>query len=156
MPAKFDKFSEFPKNEKFSCEYFVDLHRIVQSFGTYNFSGARKSLEHCGIKVDVFRRLLPANFEDLAILQYLEFGFPLGLYDNFELFPVLKNHSSSYEFFTHIDSFISNEVVNCGLTGPFCSAPLEQIMTSPSMTAIKNLIHDMLCLMPLLVIFHSI
>ena len=95
-------------------------------------------LEHNVINIDKFRELLPADFEDLSILQYLEFGFPIGLYDNYSLFPVLKNHSSSYSYFTHIDKFISKELLKTGLTGPFSSSPFDPVMTSPLMTAIKK------------------
>ena len=85
-----------------------------------------------------FRQLLPTDFNDLSILQYLEFGFPLGLIEDYVLQPVLKNHSSSYEYFTHVDKFISNELSNGGLTGPFSNSPFSQIMTSPLMTAVKK------------------
>ena len=59
----------FEKNLKFSSSYFIQLH------GRFNFSGSRVMLDHCKIKVEKFRELLPPEFEDLAVLQYLEYGF---------------------------------------------------------------------------------
>ena len=138
IPEAFDKPFKLPLDVSFSTHYFVNLHDLVQSFGTYNFSGARLRLEHSLINVDLFRKLIPRDYDDLSIFQYLEFGFPLGLAADFELCPVLKNHSSSYEYFSHIDNFISNELVFSGLTGPFCSSPFETVMTSPLMTATKK------------------
>ena len=101
------------------------------------------------IKVDVFGKLLPEHFDDLAVLQYLDFGFPLGLSEDSVLYPVLKNHSNSYEYLSHIDKFIYTELEFSGMIGPFYSAPFDPIMTSPLMTAVKKLY-----LMPHSVITH--
>ena len=49
-----------------------------------------------------------------------------------------KNHSSSYEYFTHIDKFISKELLAGGITGPFLTSLYNQIMVSPLMTAVKK------------------
>ena len=68
-------------------------------------------------------------------LQYLQFGFPLGLQEDFILQPVLKNHSSAYEYFTHVDKFVRNELEKGGMTGPFVTSPFVNIMVSPLMTA---------------------
>ena len=138
IPKKFEQPFVYNVNDINPCSYFVDLHRKVFDYGAYNYAGARVKLEHNVINVAKFRELLPVDFEDISILQYLEFGFPIGLNDDYSLFPVLKNHSSSYSFFTHIDKFISKELLKTGLTGPFSSSPFEPIMTSPLMTAIKK------------------
>ena len=128
----------FTKNSLFSSSYFIELFKKVVSHGNFNFNGARIKLKHCNIKVEKFRELLPPNFEDLALLQYLEFGFPLGLVDNFVLQPNLRNHSSSYDYFSHIDKFIENEISKVGLTGPLLCSPFSEVMVSPLMTAIKK------------------
>ena len=74
----------------------------------------------------------------MVICQYLEYGFPLGLSDDFILQPVLKNHSSSYEFYSHVDKFIGTELENGGMTGPFKTSPFQHIMISPLMTSPKK------------------
>ena len=74
----------FPINEEFDKNYFVSLHNKVISFGTYNYSGSRTKLGHSKINLSKFRELLPPYFSDLALLQYLEFGFPLGLVENWQ------------------------------------------------------------------------
>ena len=73
-----------------------------------------------------------------VVMQYLEFGFPLGLQEDFVLQPVSKNHYSSYEFYSHVDRFIGKELVKCGMTGPFATSPFNNIMISPLMTAPKK------------------
>ena len=128
----------FQENPLFGTNYYVELHNKVLLYDNYNYAGARISLLHNKIKVDKFRQLLTSDFDDLAILQYIEFGFPLGLVDNYLLQPVLKNHSSSYEYFTHIDNFVLTELEKGGLTGPFTNSTFSHIMTSPLMTSVKK------------------
>ena len=82
IPKKLDLPIEFFENSVFDRNYYVNLHDIVSSFGNYNYAGARIPLGHSKINVCKFRFLLPSNFEDLAILQYLEYGFPLGLIED--------------------------------------------------------------------------
>ena len=60
-----------PDNLRFSNEYFVKLHYDVASFGTYNHLGARICLQNTALKVQKFRNLLPDDYDDLAILQYI-------------------------------------------------------------------------------------
>ena len=91
-----DPVCSFPSDLKFSTDYYVNLHFKVASFQTYNHLGARISLNHSNINVNKFRELLPFNYDDKVILQFMEYGFPLGLKQDYMLKPVMKNHSSSY------------------------------------------------------------
>ena len=68
----------------------------------------------------------------------MEYGFPLGLIEDFILQPVLRNHSSSYEYYSHVDRFIAKELEKGGMTGPFLNSPFNQIMVSPLMTSVKK------------------
>ena len=68
----------------------------------------RHSWDVCAL--DMFRNLLPENYDDKVILQYLQFGFPLSLQADFMLKPVLKIQSSSYEFNSHVDKFVKTEL----------------------------------------------
>ena len=83
IPSKYDKPVVFNKNESFSSDYFVNLSVAVKQFGTYNHLGARIRLEHSKINVDNFRYFLGTDFDDLAILQFLKFGFPIGFIEDF-------------------------------------------------------------------------
>ena len=93
-------------------DYFVDLYVQVSQYETYNFNGARIPLCHSNVKVDKIRQYLPESFDNIAVIQYLEFGFPLGLIEDYILQPTLKNHTSSYVYYSHIDKFISTEISN--------------------------------------------
>ena len=83
IPQKYDLSPPFLKeSSEFSKQYFVNLHEKVASYGNYNYAGARNVLLHSKLRVDKFRQILPESFEDIAILKYMQFGFPIGLFDN--------------------------------------------------------------------------
>ena len=71
-------------------------------------------------------------------MQFLEFGFPLGLWTESYLVPCTNNHSSAYTFYSYIDEFVEKELESLGLTGPFEVEPFQSIMLSPLMTATKK------------------
>lgn len=129
--------SEIVPCEEFPTSYFLDLHEKVKQAGTYNYAGARVQLKHCKINVPKFRELL-IDHDDVEILQYLEFGFPLGLAQVFELESCMQNHSSALEYFSYIDAFFKKEVELHGVTGPFTTAPFLSTKVSPLMTANKK------------------
>ena len=84
------KSHNFTVNKEFDDNYFVSLYNMVASFNNYNFSGARVKLNHSKLNLSKFRDLLPSHYSDLGLLQYLEYGFPLGLVDNYKLQPSLN------------------------------------------------------------------
>ena len=121
---------------KFSKEYFLDLHNKVREYGTYNYAGAKVKLQHSNLNIELFRYHLQ-GYDDLEILSYLEYGFPIGLTQVFFLEPLTKNHSSAYEYFSFVDSFIAKGISLAECTGPWPEAPIDPVMVSPLMTADK-------------------
>ena len=127
------------ENKQFPMSYFVNLHNAVKTFGQHNYRGARIPLAHNNIKVDVFRSYLTKfKYPHSHILQFVEYGFPLGLWSEAFLEPSFKNHSSAYSYHTYVDNFIESELGKLGVTGPFESSPWESIMLSPLMTSHKK------------------
>ena len=125
------------EDEIFPATYFMDLHYKVRSAGTYNFAGARVELPHSKLNFDLFRHYL-ADYDDIEICQFLQFGFPLGLSQEVFLEPSLKNHQSAYCYYTFIDSFLHKEVSKLGVAGPLSHPPFKPTMLSPMMTSPKN------------------
>ena len=76
IPKKYDKTPVLCKNIDYPPEYFVSLHFCISSFNTYNHLGARMPLPHNKLKVDKFREFLPKDYDDLVILQYVEYSVP--------------------------------------------------------------------------------
>ena len=129
----------FEENIKYSKSYFVNLHLAVKAYETHNFLGARIPLEHNNINVKVFRFYLSRfDYPYIHLMQFVEFGFPLGLWPDICLVPCTNNHSSAYSYYSYIDEFVAKELKSLGLTGPFSNEPFEQIMLSPLMTAHKK------------------
>ena len=96
-------------------------------------------LPYNNIIVGKFRKLLTKfSYPHFHILQFVEFGFPLGLWTDAYLEPSTKNHSSAYSYYSFIDKFVESELVKLGLTGPFESSPFESLMISPMMTSHKK------------------
>ena len=129
--------SNLVQNKEFPPSYFVSLHNNVKSAGTYNYAGARVNLEHSKINIDKFRELL-VYYDDIGILQYLQYGFPLGLAQKFELSSSTQNHSSAYEYFTYIDQFLKKEIQLGSVTGPEIEPEFQCLKISPLMTAVKK------------------
>ena len=134
---------------RFTPTYYVALHNLAACAGrdgngfgypanTPNYRGARIPLAHTGLKISNWRRLLTGYGEDNELLQFMEFGFPLGLVDTPVLSACERNHGSSYQYFPHIDKFIAAEITRGGLTGPFTHPPWSNLMLSPMMTAPKK------------------
>ena len=133
----------FAGNVNFPPDYFVTLHQLVSCFnasyptGTPNYRGARIPLRHTKLNIQSWRQLL-VDYEDVDIVQFLEYGFPLGLSENPVLESSLQNHGSSYQYFNYIDEFISSGLGRCELTGPFKVPPFSWVHVSPLMTAPKK------------------
>ena len=134
--------------ERFDGDYFVSLHNIVSAAGmrgdgsvypeyTPNHLGARIKLAHTGLKPDRWRYHL-LGYEHAELVQFIEHGFPLGLGELPALESSTRNHGSSYGFYTHVDKFVTEELINGGLAGPFQKAPWWDSVVSPLMTAPKK------------------
>ena len=132
----------------FTADYFWALHNVVAAPGvrvdgsqypayTPNFLGARVKLKHIGMKPERWRYHLQ-GYENADIVQYLEYGFPLGLQDLPDLRSSQRNHGSAYSFYPHVDKFIAEEVVKGGIAGPFPKSPWWEAVISPMMTAPKK------------------
>ena len=134
LPGSSAKFIE---NEKFPPGHFINLHQKVRLSGTYNFAGARLDLHHSNLNSDVFRELLE-DYDDKEVCQFIQYGFPLSLAQEVFLEPALKNHKSSYSFFSYIDSFLQKELEKHGVAGPLPQPPFNPTMLSPMMTSPKN------------------
>ena len=134
---------------RFTPTYYVALHNLAASTGrdgngfwypanTPNYRGARIPLVHTGLNIKNWRKHLVGYGDGSELLQFMEFGFPLGLVDTPDLSPCERNHGSAYQYYPHIDKFITAEIIRGGLTGPFVSPPWPNMMLSPLMTAPKK------------------
>ena len=135
----------FHQNEAYPLNYFVCLHSLVSAptahypAFTPNYLGARIPLMHTGLNIPRWRYHL-TGYEGSDIIQYLTHGFPIGLSDNPPptLVSTLRNHGSSYQYYSHLDEFLSTGLEHCELAGPCSVPPFNEVHVSPLMTAIKK------------------
>lgn len=133
------------QNPSYPLDYFVGLHSLVSTptiqYPAYtpNFCGARIPLRHTCLNIARWRHHL-IGYEGADIVQYLQYGFPLGLSDNPTpvLVSTLRNHGSSYQYFPYWDEFLSTGLERCELAGPCSVPPFEAVHVSPLMTAVKK------------------
>ena len=139
---------DLPANKRFTPDYYIALHNITSAPGikadgtmytsfTPNHIGAQVKLTHVKLNIDRWRYHL-IGYQDVELIQFLEYGFPLGLSSQPELESCKRNHGSAYMWYGHVDKFISTEIGEDGVTGPFKMAPWWNTVTSPLMTAHKK------------------
>ena len=130
-------------NREYPVEYFVALHEAViapglhYGMGTPNYLGARIPLSHTGLNIQKWHELL-VDYPNREIVQFLEFGFPLGLQPNPVLESSLKNHSSSYQYYDFVDEFFRVGLERREVAGPCKVPPFPYVHVSPLMTAPKK------------------
>ena len=130
-------------HSRFDPGYFLSLNKLVSAPGhnypanTYNFRGARIPLVHTQLNIPKWKELL-ASYPKADIIEKLEFGFPIGIGPEPELEPTLKNHSSSYLYYSWVDKFCVKEISKCGMSGPLSTVPFSEYHVSPMMTAVKK------------------
>ena len=133
---------------QFTPDYFVALHNLTSAPGymgdgtaydafTPNHLGARIKLPHTKLRIERWRYHL-IGYENVELIQHLEYGFPLGLQSAPHLESSSRNHGSSYSWYGHVDKFICKEISKGGMTGPFELAPWWDTVVSPLMTAHKK------------------
>ena len=135
----------FADNDDFPLAYFVALHKLVASQGpsypvyTPNFRGARIPLQHTKLNIARWRHHL-VGYDEPEIVQFLEYGFPIGLPADPPpaLVSTLRNHGSSTQYYTYMDAFLSTGLERCELAGLSQVPPFSQVHVSPLMTAIKK------------------
>ena len=135
------------EHRKFDVTYFLNLHLRASApgqrgqyrweKGTPNYLGARIPLEHNTFNLQYWRQEL-IGYENIEVLQFLQFGFPLGIEKSPSLSPASANHGSAYQFYPWLDKFFASGLVKGGVTGPCGSAPFSDPMVSPLMTAAKK------------------
>ena len=65
---------------------------------------------------------IAVDYHDKMLLEYIKYGFPLGLSDNHEIrCNATSNHSSATQFPEAIDEYLTTETAHGALLGPFSS-----------------------------------
>ena len=135
------------EHKRFDAQYYISLYEQTAAAGvrgqykwpenTPNYIGARVPLVHTSFNLQRWRYHL-TGYHSPEIIQFLEYGFPLGLNQLPELSPALSNHGSAYQFYPWLDKFFSSGLLKGGVSGPCATVPFCDAMISPLMTADKK------------------
>ena len=110
----------------------VELHERVFASGLPNYRGLRIPLVS-KLNIPQWRSYL-SDYHDNVIVDYLEFGWPVGYdYEQFG-FPVsqLRNHSGATNYPRDLALYLDTELARQSVAGPFSSPPFSgRLAVSP-------------------------
>ena len=75
------------------------------------------------LNVEAWRKYVDNTTDERDLLQYVQYGFPLGYMGPATPTENIDNHQSADRFPTHVDNFIITEAEAGVLLGPFNSPP---------------------------------
>ena len=105
-----------------SLHDYTAIYDVVRSTGLPNCMAARVPI-HTTLKVDAWRRYIDVDTDESDLLQYVQFGFPLGYMGPTSPTENIDNHDSATRFPTHVDGFVAAEIGEGALLGPFGAPP---------------------------------
>ena len=103
-------------------QWAFDAHQAVASSNCFNYQGARIKVP-TELNINNWR-ILCANYEDQALLDYLEYGFPLCIdRNNFVHNVQVVNHQSAEQYPADIDAYFHKELKHQAIVGPCNNIP---------------------------------
>ena len=112
------------------------IFQAVTATGTFNHREARLRLPS-GLNIAKWRELL-AGYSDEGIVEFLEFGWPIGIDRHAILQSYDTNHASARAFPADVEHYVATELGHSALLGPFDGPPLPVCHFSPLMTKPKK------------------
>jgi hypothetical protein len=116
------------------CFHIYDTVRVS---GVPNFLSLRVSLPH-GLNIPQWRGYLK-GYTDVSLVDFLDFGFPVGFDSKFPLISTYSNHASAQNYPEHVQYYLDTECQEGAMLGPFDSTPFwPWLHISPLMTRDKK------------------
>ncbi len=105
-----------------STAEIMGLHKEVVLSGVPNFKGCRKPVYS---KIDTeFLEVNAADYDDAEVVEFLRYGWPVGVTSECPVNPKCKNHNGALEFPDQIDRYLEKEIAHGAVLGPFPVNPL--------------------------------
>lgn len=111
------------------------IYTNVRETGVPNYKQARISLPR-GLNIPAWRQLTHGH-HDTALVDLLEYGFPLG-FDGPIPTPCWENHQSATCFPTQVKNYLHTETSQGAMMGPFSDVPFTWAQVSPLMSRPKK------------------
>ena len=109
---------------------------VVAASGQFNFRAARIPLPSA-LRLSRWRSVLK-GYRDYHIVEYLEFGWPIGINRDALLWSQLGNHPSALAHQGDVDHYVAMELAHRVLLGLFDGPPGSSCHFSPLMTRPKK------------------
>jgi hypothetical protein len=128
--------SQEPTMDQHTQECFR-IYDMVRATGVPNFLLARQPLPH-GLNIDKWRFYLQGH-TDSSLVDFLQYGFPVGFNPDCPLTPTLSNHASATNNLQHVEHYLTTEIEAGAILGPFSTPPFwPWTHLSPLMTREKK------------------
>ena len=104
--------------------------------GDFNYRAARVPVPS-EMDIDAWRRNLE-GYEDMAIVDFLEYGWPAACDVGAGFIPTWHNHPTALNFEADVDYYVEVERGHSAIMGPFDGMPFTSMQVSPLMTRLKK------------------
>jgi hypothetical protein len=129
--------SNIPPQADAYTQECLRIYDIVRSTGVPNFLSARVPLPH-NLNIAAWRSYLQ-GYSDVALVDFLAFGWPVGFDPAYPLVTTFENHASATKFSSHVDRYLQQEVAERAMVGPLSQPPFwPWVHTNPIMTREKK------------------
>ena len=116
---------------------YIGLASAVKASGVPNYKGLRVPLPSSFNLKYIEKEI--QDYNDKILLDYLRFGFPLGIGKDKDIKNnATENHTSANQFPQEIEEYIASEIKYGALLGPFDHPPHKKFTWSPLMTRPKG------------------
>lgn len=116
---------------------FCDLYEEIRAKGLPNFLGAKIPVSS-NLHIQKWKEYLN-NYHDKEIVEFLEYGWPIGFHSEVPPESVNDNHPSAKNYNNQIKKFVAKELTHGALVGPFTKLPFQPwCRLSPLMTRAKK------------------
>ena len=116
------------------------IYSSVIERGLPNYLGAKTPVEH-QINIAAWRELQHL-LEDQQLVDFLEYGFPIGYTGESPPLLDVPNHTSASQHPSHIDKYLQTECRHDALLGPLEQRPFTWFRHNPMMTRPKRDSHE--------------
>ena len=115
----------------------IKIYEIVQATAVPNFLQARVPIPQ-NLNIHAWRAFMQ-NSPHAGIVDFLEFGWPVGYMADMAPQAINKNHASALAYPQHVDAYIAEELQRPSMLGPFKVSPFKfGLHCSPLMTRPKR------------------
>ena len=128
-------------------QWAIEAHSIVSQSKIENYKNTR-IIVPSDLKIDNWKTLM-RNHPDNVLVQYLEYGFPLGIdKKNFVFNQQVENHPTAKAFPEDVDIYLHKEIACKAMVGPcpkniFSKLHISPMLSRPKPNASRRIIVDL-------------